>query len=133
MSSVKLKDDISNEELMKIIIKDLEKAKQNQKKNIDIMASKKFNYGDIVIKSGANRLDGMFGIDKNEIGVIVGCYEIDGITESFGDYRKMYRVHYNNRNNYVGVQEDNIKLYEGEIPEHLKNVTWNQIYYHGIS
>ena len=129
---MKLNNDITEEELIELVLTDFRNAKKKQEQNEKIMNSKKFKYGDIVINKNSNRLDKMFGVDDNSIGVIVGCFEIDGITESFGDYRKRYRVYYGQNNSYTGADEDSIELYEGEIPDKLKNVTWNNVYYNGF-
>lgn len=103
-----------------------------QKQNIELMKAKKFNYGDIVVKKGTSHFDSVFGTGDGEIGVIVGHFDIDGIDTTKSPYSKevdMYRIHYNNSNNYVGVNGDSIELYKGETPKHLIDVEINKIKY----
>lgn len=100
-----------------------------RKKNEEIMNNLEFPYGTVVIfkKHSPD--------EEGEIGIIVGCYEIDGLTYPYikqdpGDV--MYRVHFNNNREYEGVRARFLKKFEGETPEHLKDVKWNQIYYQGL-
>ena len=101
------------------------KSVEKQKRNEVIMSKKKFNYGDVVIKKGASYADSWFGLDSGDIGIVVGHYDCAG-TDGHG--KDMYRVHYSESNPYVGTDVESIELYDGEIPEHLKNVEWNQIW-----
>jgi len=118
---------LSDEELSVIdkALTEYLKRVEKQKLNAAMMSMKSFNYGDVVFKKDASRSDSWFGLDGGDIGVIVGHYDCDGIDE---DGRDMYRVHYSENNEYVGTNANDIKLYEGETPEHLKNVEWNQIW-----
>ena len=138
---MKLPKNITEEQLIELVLKDFRKAKERQMRNADIMSKKTFNYGDVVVKKNANRLDGMFGISEDDIGIIVGSYELEGKKdgEVLGNHsnpdrnaKTMYRVHYSDWNNYTGTYDKDIELYEGEIPERLKNVTWNNIHYDGF-
>jgi hypothetical protein len=101
------------------------KRVERQEKNIFIMSEKQFNYGDVVIKKGASRVDSWFGLEDGDIGVIVGHYDCDGLD---GDGRDMYRVYYSESSGYIGTNAEAIDLYEGIVPDHLKNVEWNQIW-----
>lgn len=138
---IKLKNNITEEDLIELVLSDFRKAMYRQKRNAEIMSKKTFNYGDVVVKKNIKRLDNTFGISKDDIGIIVGSYELEGIKDSevlgncFDPNRNsktMYRVYYNDCNPYVGEYEGDIELYSGAIPEKLKNVTWNDIYYIGF-
>ena len=96
-----------------------------QKQNKLAMSKKKFNYGNAVVKKGVSIADSWFGLDNEQIGIVVGHYDIDGTTTANG--RDMYRVYYSEFNSYTGADAEHLELYEGEIPEHLKKVEWNQI------
>jgi hypothetical protein len=117
---------LSEEELY-VCNKALEEYRRRQIEQFrdqQIMRTKKFNYGDVVVKKGTSYFDDVFGTGDGEIGIVVGHYECEG-TEQHG--RDMYRVYYNSRNPYIGADANSIELYTGEVPEQLKNVTWNEI------
>ncbi|WP_152498773.1 hypothetical protein [Alicyclobacillus acidoterrestris] len=74
------------------------------------LESKQFHMGDYVIKKGTSYFDGVFGTGEGEIGKIVGW-----------DFENnYYRVYYSEQNPYIGVREENLELYESEVPEHLQ-------------
>lgn len=76
----------------------------------EFLKSKKFHLGDIVEKVNSNQLDLAFGCAQGSIGKIVGW-----------DYEyQYYRVRYNERNPYIGVKEEELRLYTGkDIPKDL--------------
>lgn len=128
-----MNDKVFTEKELNVITKALKvyhQATKKAKENEEIMNSKKFKYGDLVIKKNKGRLDDVLGADINDVGVIVGHYDCDGLDGNFfGRDRDMYRVHYNNKNNYIGEDVKGLEHYTDEIPEHLKNVKWNEVKY----
>lgn len=74
------------------------------------LEGKKFHMGDYIIKKGTTHFDGVFGTGDGNIGKIVG-YDMA---------YNYYRVYYNEGNTFIGVRENDMELYEGEIPEHLQ-------------
>lgn len=109
----------------------LDVAKKKQRENAEFMKTKEFDYGTPVIMKSIIGYDGnSVPIYEEEIGIIVGHYHCDGIVYH-GDnakYNDTYRVHFNEKSSYQGVRPNALKRYEGELPEHLKNVEWNEIY-----
>lgn len=120
---------VNDKREMEVVTKALGVYKEKlveQKRNAEIMENKKFKFGDVVFKAHTSRLDNMFGIKDNDIGVIVGHYDMDNLD---GEGKDLFRVHFNDISNYVGVSADLLELYTGEVPPHLKNVTWNEVSY----
>lgn len=95
-----------------------------------VMNTKAFNYGTLVTKKKSTNADKLFGFGEvGSVGVVVGHYELEGNDGAFfGKPRNMYRVYWSENSPYQGEQFEHLELYKGEIPEHLKHVTWNDIY-----
>ncbi len=72
----------------------------------------KFHLGDCVQKITASYFDNVFDVGSGNVGIIVGWDKEYGY----------YRVYYNHIHRYTGVREETIEKYDGEIPEHLRNV-----------
>lgn len=80
-------------------MKDYRTTKEN-------MRDFKYPLGTIVVRSGENgHFDNVFGVNKNDIGVIVG-YDTEY------DY---YRVYFSERNPFIGVRECRLSKYDDSI------------------
>lgn len=122
-----------NDETKYVLNKTLEHynvAKNKQLQNSRIMRNKGFDYGTLVVKKSSTIGDELFGHSKvGTVGVIVGHYDLHGTDGSFlGVERDMYRVYWSENAPYQGENSIGLERYNGEIPEHLKHVTWNDIY-----
>ena len=73
----------------------------------ELLKNKKFHFGTCVIKKGSTQLEKMFGCAEGTVGKIVGY-------DRKYDY---YRVYYSPENPYIGVKEEDLELYVGEIPK----------------
>lgn len=73
------------------------------------LESKKFQLGDYVIKKGTSYFDNVFNVGHGSIGKIVG-YDFEN---------NYYRVYYSAENPFIGVVEEKLELYDGEIPHRL--------------
>jgi len=86
------------------------RKKQEEYKEIkELLSTKKFKYGDYVVKKGTSYFDGVFGTGEGSIGKIVW----------FDEEYNYYRVRYGNKNPWIGTREDDIEIFDGEIPQHL--------------
>ncbi|MEK4715249.1 hypothetical protein [Sporosarcina sp. FSL K6-5500] len=84
--------------------------RQNEYREIrELLSTKKFKYGDYVVKKGTSYFDGVFGTGEGSIGKIVW----------FDEEWNYYRVRYGEDSPFIGAREDDIELYDGEIPQHL--------------
>jgi predicted metallo-beta-lactamase superfamily hydrolase len=78
-------------------------------KEVEFLKSKKFNIGDYVIKKNTSYFDGVFGAEKGNIGKVVG-WDFDN---------NYYRVYFNENNPFLGVEEEELEKYEGEVSSDL--------------
>lgn len=86
------------------------REKQKEYKEVkELLSTKKFKYGDYVVKKGTSYFDGVFGTGEGSIGKIVW----------FEEEENYYRVRYSRNNAWIGTREDSIELYHGEVPQHL--------------
>lgn len=86
------------------------REKQKEYKEIkELLSTKKFKYGEYVIKKGTSFFDGVFGTGDGSIGKIVW----------FEEEQDYYRVRYGSDSAWIGTREDTIEPYHGEIPQHL--------------
>ena len=76
----------------------------------EFLKSKKFHFGTYVIKKRSKALDHLFGCYEGSVGKIVGY-------DQKYDY---YRVYYSPENPYIGVKEEELELYAGQIPEDVE-------------
>ena len=127
MNTIKLNDD--EVRVAALAVEALRKAQARQAQKAEFMNTKQFNYGDVVIKRGASRADAMFGLTNGEVGIVVGHYELEGLNNPVicGNLADMFRVYFDKYNCYVGTDAASIERYYGDVPEHLQNVTWNEI------
>lgn len=119
-----------NDETKYVLNKALEHysiAKNKQLQNSRMMRSKGFDYGTLVIKKNSTIGDELFGHSTiGAVGVVVGHYDLQGMDGSFlGVERDMYRVYWSEDAPYQGENSIDLERYYGEVPEHLKYVTWN--------
>lgn len=83
---------------------------KNIKKQEDFLKNMKFHFGDYIIRKDTKHMERVFGCGEGSIGKIVG----------YDHEYKWYRVYYNDKNPYIGVREEDIENYTGEIPEYLE-------------
>lgn len=105
------------------VYRDIVEEKQMTKK---ILEAKKFKLNDYVVCTSNTYFDQVFGTTKKDIAKVVGFDK---------DYN-WYRIRYDERNSYIGVKEEELKLYDGDISEiddDLLNYDANKIsYIHGF-
>lgn len=86
------------------------REKQKENKRIkELLSTKKYKYGDYVIKKGTSYFDNVFGTGEGSIGKIVW----------FDEENDYYRVKYDKSLVWTGTSEDSIELYKGEVPKYL--------------
>lgn len=91
-----------------------------------LLETKKYKLNDYVIRKSDTYFDGVFGINEDKVGKIVG----------YDKYYKWYRIRYDKDNDYIGAREDQLELYDGDIEnisEDLLNYDPNEVtYIHGF-
>lgn len=86
------------------------REKQKENKRIkELLSTKKYKYGDYVIKKGTSYFDNVFGTGEGSIGKIVW----------FDEENDYYRVKYDKSLVWTGTSEDSIELYKGKVPKYL--------------
>lgn len=75
----------------------------------ELLSKKKFKYGDYVVKKGTSYFDSLLGAVDGVVGKVVW----------FDEANNYYRVRYNNHACFIGTKEEQVELYEGEVPQHL--------------
>ncbi|OPH61884.1 hypothetical protein BC351_01180 [Paenibacillus ferrarius] len=94
--------------------KSVEEFRRRTQENIRVekfLKTKKFSLGTFVVKNKGSFMDGVFGVNGDDVGKIVGW-----------DFENnYYRVYYSPYNPYIGVREENLEMFTGEAPEQLKN------------
>jgi hypothetical protein len=77
----------------------------------EFLEDKPFPMGSYIIKKKASYFDNVFGSSEGEIGKVIGW-----------DFEyQYYRVYYSDTLPYIGTREDTIELYNGEVPDNIKN------------
>lgn len=126
-------------EVAKMAIDQYLKALEVQERNESIMALKPLPYGTLVVKKGTSHIDVVmrnFNSDNSpRIGIIVGAYDLEPDAYVSDNFKRedMYRVHYDENSRFIGEHIDNLEKYYGPVPEHLKDVKWNEIYSLGFN
>lgn len=79
------------------------------KKQENFLKDKKIQFGSYVIITKEKILNNMFNIFCNDIGKVVGW-----------DFENnYYRIYFNENNPYVGIRENELRIFKGEIPNRL--------------
>lgn len=85
----------------------------------NFLKTKKYPLGTFVIKNGESHFDGVFGINKESVGKIVGW-----------DFENnYYRVYYSDNNPYVGTREESVMKFIGDIPDQIKKYKVGNVKY----
>lgn len=92
-------------------IRALRLYREDLKNQEEFLKTKKFQLGSIVTKINTCGTDRIFGLGVGDIGKVVG-YDLEN------DY---YRVFFDNYNSYIGIKEDRLIEYDGEVPEIVSN------------
>lgn len=101
-----LRNDIEKQIAIKAIDKYRE-WQQECREVIELLSTKKFNYGDYVVRKFSNGLDQTFGLAK--VGKVVW----------FDEEHNWYRVRYDDDNAWIGTVEEKMEFYEGKVPQEL--------------
>lgn len=92
-------------------IRALRDYKKRLKDQEEFLKTKKFQMGSIVAKSSMCIGDSIFGLGVGDIGKIVG-YDVEN---------NYYRVYFDEYNSYIGIKEDRLINYDGDVPEIVSN------------
>lgn len=85
----------------------LRSYKKRLKDQEEFLKTKKFQMGTIVVKRNMSVIDGVFSLKTGAIGKVVG-YDLEN---------NYYRVFFNNNNPYIGIEEEHLDEYDGDVPE----------------
>lgn len=85
--------------------------KKRLKDQEEFLKTKKFQMGSIVVKRNMSVIDGVFGLKTGAIGKVVG-YDLEN---------NYYRVFFDNNNPYIGIVEEQLDEYDGDVPEIVTN------------
>lgn len=75
----------------------------------NFLRDKKIHFGNYVVIIKEKVLNNRFNIFCNDVGKVVG-YDLKN---------NYYRIYFNENNPYVGIPENELKIYEGKIPNNL--------------